>query len=67
MSGYLPPTEHARLEHAAVAALRRLGYEVKRTADGVEVSGPGFTLRARSARDLVADLVPADARLTRAG
>lgn len=51
-----------RDELGARAAIARLGLTVEPEADGVVIRGPGFTLRAKAARDLVRDLVPAGDR-----
>lgn len=58
MSGFLPKHEHLAAERSARAELVRMGFRVQRSPDGgVRVVGPGFELRARAARDLLADLL----------
>ena len=51
------------IELSARAALARLGLKVDDEADGsVKVAGDGWTLAARSARELLRDMLPGASR-----
>lgn len=54
----LPWAEHLAAEAEAIRALKAAGFEVGRNGEGVVIRGPGFTLHARVARAVVADVLP---------
>lgn len=54
----LPWAEHLAAEAEAIRALKAAGFEVGRNHEGVTISGRGFTLHARVARAVVADVLP---------
>lgn len=57
-SGWLPPEEHGPLEIAARQELQRAGIIVEADPEGqgVLIRGPGWQVRARTARQALVDM-----------